>query len=74
MVYRMCSRLFALGSAYGANACACAAIQTFVSVDYILAVLLGDSANGAFACTCAATDAFICGNLVSHDQFLREYV
>jgi hypothetical protein len=62
----MYGRLFALRCANGAYACACAAIEALVSVDYILAVLLGDCANRAFACASAATDAFICVDLVSH--------
>ena len=61
----MYGRLFALGCANGAYACACAAVQTLVSVDYILAVTFGDAVGGTCVSACATADTII-RNLVCH--------
>jgi hypothetical protein len=49
-----------------ASAGAGAAIDALVSVDNVLAVLLGDAAYGALVSASAAGNALI-GNLISHD-------
>jgi hypothetical protein len=59
-------RLLSLGSANRASAFASAAIQALISVDYVLAVLLGDSTYGAFIDASAATQSFISIDLVCH--------
>ena len=52
-------------STYRAVICASTAAETFVSVDYVLAVSLGNAFNRAVFCASAASDALI-SNLVSH--------
>ena len=51
--------LFSLGSANGAGAFACAAVDTSVSIDDVFVVTLGDRANGATRFARAAGDASI---------------
>ena len=57
------------GSGNGADVSASAAVDAQVSVDFVLAVTLGDSGNGAALGASAASDAGI-GNLVSHGRYL----
>ena len=64
------SRLLSLGSVNRASACTSTAIKTFISVNNILAVLLGNATNGTFGSASAAADAII-RNLISHDKYLR---
>ena len=66
----LCLGLLSNGSAYGAVICTCAAIETFVSVDYVLAVSFCDAFNGATFNTSTAADAFV-SDLVSHDMYLH---
>ena len=58
-------RLFGRRSRNGANLCASAAINAGVSVNYILAVALGNSLYGAAICAGAAGDAVIT-NYICH--------
>jgi hypothetical protein len=58
--------LFSLRSVHRANACASAAVKTFVSVDDVLAVLFGNSIHRTFGSASAATDAIVSRNLISH--------
>ena len=59
------SELLFRRSANRAVICACAAADAGVSVDYVLAVALGDAANRAAICASTARNALI-GNLVCH--------
>lgn len=59
-------RLFLSGSTYGTNACAGTAAKTFVGVDYILSILLGNAANGTCVSASTATKACICIDNISH--------
>ena len=65
------SELFLSGSANGANICAVTAGDALISIDYELAVALGNATGGAAICACAASDALIT-NLESHCKFLRK--
>ena len=67
----MCSELFLSGSANGANVCTVTARDALISIDYELAVTLGNATGGAAICACAASDALIT-NLESHCKFLRK--
>jgi hypothetical protein len=61
--------LLGLGSANGAFALACAALDAQIGIDHILAVNLGDSLNGA--CVNASAASYACvGNLVGHGSYL----
>ena len=65
------SDLLSLGSSYGAIVSAGTAIDALVSVDNVLAILLGDSLNGAGISASAAADALVKINLVSHFSYLQ---
>lgn len=56
------------GSFNGASTLASAAGYALVSVDYVYAVLLGDSACGALLYTRTTTDASININYICHDK------
>ena len=60
------SRLLSLGCANRTCAFASAAVQTLVSVDYVLAILFLDSAYGALIDASAAAQTFISIDLVCH--------
>ena len=59
-------KLILCRSSYRANACACTAFDTCISVYNVLAVALAYSAYRTFCSTCAAADAivtdFVCHN------------
>ena len=57
--------LLLCGSSNGACVSARAAAYTFISVDNVLAVTLGDATGGACISASAACDAIV-GNLVCH--------
>ena len=59
-------RLF--GSANGACAFARAAIEACVCVDFVNAVVFGNSANRASICASTATDASVFVDLVCHNR------
>ena len=61
-------RLRLFGSANGAVAFACAAVDACISVDFVNAVVFGNSANGAVFCARAATDASFFVDLVCHNR------
>ena len=61
-------RLRLFGSANGASTFACTAIEAFVSVDFVNAIVFCDCLYGAFACASTATDASIFVNLVCHNR------
>ena len=67
----MCNRLRRLSirsdSAAGAYVSACAAINTYVGINYIV-LTLGDSSHRALVFTCTACNAVV-GNFVSHKSF-----
>ena len=65
----MNSGLFLRRSANRAYVCAVAAGDALISIDYELAVTLGNARYGAAVCTCTARDALI-ANLESHCKFL----
>ena len=65
------SELFLSGSANGAYVCTVTAGDALISIDYELAVALGNARYGAAVCTCTARDALI-ANLESHCKFLRK--
>ena len=65
------SELFLRGSAYRAYICAVTAGDALISIDYELAITLGNARSGATVCTCTARDALIT-NLESHCKFLRK--
>ena len=67
----MCSELFLSGSANGANVCTVTARDALISIDYELAVTLGNATGRAAICACATSDALIT-NLESHCKFLRK--
>ena len=58
--------LLSLGCANRTCAFASAAVQTFVSVDYVLAILFRDSAYRTFIDASAAAQTFISIDLVCH--------
>lgn len=63
-----------LRSINGTYACACAAFDAKISVDYVLAVITnGDSAYGAFSFASAATDASVVNDRICHGIHLRIY-
>jgi hypothetical protein len=64
-------KLFGNGCANRANACASAALETLLSVDYVLAVFFSDALNGALGSASAAAEAFVSNDFVSHDMYLR---
>ena len=61
--------LLFFGSTNGASTCASAAVNAFVSIDYIFAVFFSDSANGAAVCACTATETSVSINNVRHGEF-----
>ena len=61
---------FGLRSINRANTCTSAAIETFVSVDNVLAVLFGNSFYGTFGSAGTAADAVV-GNFVCHNKNLH---
>jgi hypothetical protein len=63
--------LFLNGCLNRTYACASAAAQTFISVDYILAVLLNDGRDGAGIDASAAIQTLILIDLVSHFVYLH---
>ena len=65
------SELFLSGSANGANICAVTAGDALISIDFVLAITLGNATGGATVCACATSDALIT-NLESHCKFLRK--
>lgn len=62
-------KLLLADSLGGACACARAAAHALLSVDYVVALALGDSLNRTLASARAARDAFIT-NLVSHNSIV----
>jgi hypothetical protein len=67
----MYSELFLRGSANRAYVCAVTAGDALISIDYVLAVTLGNARGRAAVCTCTARDALVT-NLESHCKFLRK--
>jgi hypothetical protein len=67
----MYSELFLRGSTNRAYVCAVTAGDALVSIDYELAIALGNARGGATVCACTARDALIT-NLESHCKFLRK--
>ena len=67
----MYSELFLSRSANRAYVCAVTAGDALISIDYELAITLGNARSGATVCTCTARDALIT-NLESHCKFLRK--
>ena len=61
--YRL--KLLSNGSGYGASLCASAALDAFVSVNFVLAIAFLDSSYGTCVCASAASDAIVC-DLVCH--------
>ena len=49
-----------------ANAGTSSAVNTFISVDYIFSVFLGNAAYGAVICTGSAADALVKINYIRH--------
>ncbi len=61
-----------LRSAYGTNACTCAAIDAKFRIDRVLAVIGNrDSTYGAFGLASAATDAGVVDDGISHYRYLH---
>ena len=58
--------LLLLGSLNGANAGTSSAVNTFISVDYIFSVFLGNAAYGAVICAGSAADALVKINYIRH--------
>ena len=58
-------KLFLRRSTYRTSVCARTAADALVSVDYVLAIALGDAAGGASVCASATADAFV-RNFVCH--------
>ena len=67
----MNSGLFLRRSANRAYVCAVTAGDALISIDYELAVTLGNATGRAAICACATSDALIT-NLESHCKFLRK--
>ena len=67
----MNSELFLSRSANRAYVCAVTAGDALISIDYELAVTLGNARGGAAVCTCTTRDALVT-NLESHCKFLRK--
>jgi len=65
------SKLFLSRSANRAYVCAVTAGDTLVSIDYELAITLGNAGSGATVCACTTGDALV-ANLESHCKFLRK--
>jgi hypothetical protein len=65
------SKLFLSGSTNGAYVCAVTAGDALISIDYVLAVTLGNARGRAAVCACATSDALIT-NLESHCKILRK--
>jgi hypothetical protein len=63
-------KLFLSGSVNRTSVCAATAADALVSVDYVLAVSLGDAAGRTSVSASAAADALI-GNLVCHFKKLN---
>lgn len=63
----MSERSFSLGSFYGTYTCAGTAVDTFILVDYVLAIAFADGADGTFLGASAACDAIV-GNNVCHEN------
>ena len=61
-------KLLLFGSANRARTSASAAIDAFVSIDYVFAVLFRDSANGATVCTSTATETCVSIDNVRHSK------
>lgn len=59
------------GSTDGTCACAKAALDASVGIDFVFAVTLGNCADGAVCCTCAACDASF-SDTISHGYYLRK--
>ena len=60
-------KLFLRRSTYRTSVCARTAADALVSVDYVLAIALGDAAGGASVCASATADAFV-RNFVCHRE------
>ena len=67
----MYSELFLCRSANRAYVCAVTAGDALISIDYELAVTLGNARSGATVCACTTRDALVT-NLESHCKFLRK--
>ena len=65
------SKLFLRGSANRAYVCAVTAGDALISIDYELAITLGNARSGATVCACTTRDALVT-NLESHCKFLRK--
>ncbi len=61
-------KLLLFGSTDRAGTCASAAVNTFVSVDYILAILFSDRGNGATVSASAATETCVSIDNVRHSR------
>ncbi len=60
-------KLFSLRSLYGANTCACTAVDALVLNDNVLAIAFLDSAGRTFVSTSAASDAIV-RNYICHSN------
>ena len=67
----MYSELFLSRSANRAYVCAVTAGDALISIDYELAITLGNARSGATVCACTTRDALVT-NLESHCKFLRK--
>ena len=61
-------RLLLFGSTNRASTCASAAVNAFVSIDHVFAVLFRNSANGATISTSAATETCVSIDNVRHSK------